>query len=174
MTAAHYIALLLLSTAGKETREHREIIELNGPGVWVALSELQLVERHGEHGLWRLTERGAALVEHVITLPLPERVMAWRMPSSGVSIETVARLVSAPIVQPPAADSDPEVPPPKPPAPKPIQGVVPEESAAARHAQARELLDRGFGVQEVAETLELELPTVEGIFFGNGQAPQCA
>lgn len=189
LLAAHHIALLLLSTAAPTSPEHHEIIEQNGPGVWHALEELGLVESRGDEQttLWVLSERGQVLVEHVLALPLPEPVRAWRMPgapppsapavspSSGRPIEVDweggKRSLAGGNLQPGNADSsatdDDDGPaPPRAPNPKPIPGITLAEDPQARRNQARQLLERGYGAREVAETLELPEAEVEQMFFG--------
>lgn len=184
LTAAHHIGLLLLSTAAVESREHAEIVMANDPGIWLSLSDLKLVERGDEHALWRLTERGRVLVEHVLALPLPEPVRAWRMPGAPspfapavspnagrpieVDWEAAKRSLAASDLQPgnAAPPPDDDTPPPRAPNPKPIPGIVLAEDPQARRNQARQLLDRGFGAREVAETLELPEAEVEQMFFG--------
>lgn len=181
MTAGHYIALLLLSTAEEGSVEHTQVIVQNGPGVWLALREQNLVEREAEQFLWRLSDRGRALVEHVLTLPLPEQVTAWRMP--GALIATPASLHTAmqiwqanagsvtwvdaeeelPLNAGTPADDGP--PPPKPPAPKPIPGITPAEDPQDRRAQVLNLINRGFGTSEIATTLEMSQGEVDAIFF---------
>lgn len=173
MTAAHYIALLLLSTAAKGSREHVEIIEQNGPGVWVALAADQLVVRSGEQGLWHLTERGNVLVTHVLMLPLP--VLGWRM-MPGVSGPVMPRMpmvevtevlpIPGSVTWVTDADIDGGMPPPKPPTPRPIPGVTPAADPLARRQQALELMNRGCGTSEIADTLGMPQSEVEQIFFG--------
>ncbi len=181
MTAAHYIALLLLSTAAEGSREHHEILDQNGEGIWLSLGDLKLVEREqppdtSDRGFWCLTERGRALVEHILELPLPEQVTTWRMPSIPANSigEAVRRwnesgvpAAAPPNLQPPSADSEPDgPPPPKAPPPKPIPGIAPAEDPQARRAQALELMNRGYGTSEIADTLEMDRGDVEQIFFG--------
>jgi hypothetical protein len=171
MTAAHYIALLLLSTAVEDSREHREIIEQNGPGIWLALSELDLVESPSDELHWRLTERGRVLIDYVIGLPLPEQVSAWRMPGVSISMPLVEAqqrqfwpFAAKPVTVSDADDDGP--PPPKPSPPKPIPGITPAADAESKRAQALELINRGFGTSEIADTLEMDQGEVERIFFG--------
>lgn len=181
LTAAHHIALLLLSSAAEGSREHAEIVMANDAGIWLSLSDLKLVDRQDEHALWSLTERGHVLVEHVLELPLPEPVRAWRMPGApSPSAPAVSPRVDVDWdaardalrsdrtnLQPPSADSstDDEDGIPRPPLPKPIPGIVLAEDPQARRNQARQLLDRGFGVNEIAETLELPAVEVEQMFL---------
>ncbi len=147
----------------------------------MALKRFDLVYQENPVGPWRLSERGRALVDYVLGLPLPEQVNVWRMP--GVSIrmpvmpaasigEAVRRWNETGV---PAASSnsqeiklieDDGPPPPKPPPPKPIPGVVPSPDPQVRRGQALELINRGFGTSEIAQTLEMEQATVEQIFFG--------
>ncbi|HEX5461907.1 MAG TPA: hypothetical protein VFX20_18225 [Steroidobacteraceae bacterium] len=173
LIAAHYIALLLLSTCERGSKEHQEIIEMNGPGVWLALAELHLVQRFPK--LWTLTERGQVLVDHILVLPMP--VNAWRMPNlhstSAVSetepplTATAQALHNADTILGvgTATAEDEGEPPPRPPAPKPIQGIVPAADPAARLKQAEQLLERGYGVSEIAETLEMSADEIERAFF---------
>lgn len=181
MTAAHYIALLLLSTAAEGSREHLEIIEQNGPGIWVSLAELDLVEQDNGGGPLRLSERGRVLVDYVLRLPLPQQVNVWQMP--GVSIrmpimpaasigEAVRRWNESGVpagranLQPGNADLETDgPPPPKAPPPKPIPGITAAEDPQARRAQALELMNRGYGTSEIADTLEMDAGEVEQIFF---------
>ena len=192
MTAAHYIALLLLSTVAEYSPEHLEIIQQNGEGIWVALYELSLVEPLDKPFAWRLSERGRALVEHILDLPLPEQVTSWRMPAASVvdrALQVIGsnpwpfagkpvRLESGGEVASRYADAifgntpsfelndDNDPPPPKPPPPKPIPGITPAEDPQARRAQALELINRGYGTSEIADTLEMARGEVEQIFFG--------
>lgn len=180
MTAAHYIALLLLSTAVEGSPDHAQIIVQNGPGIWLSLSSLNLVEREPEQVLWVLTGRGRALIEHILGLPLPEQVTSWQMPgasqqSTATSIQEAMRrwnesgvpAAAPPNLQPVNADSEDDgPPPPKPPPPKPIPGITPAEDPQARRDQARDLMNRGYGTSEIADTLEMSQSEVEQIFFG--------
>jgi hypothetical protein len=113
-----------------------------------------------------LTERGRVFLECVLALPLPERVTAWRMPGTSPLLQDVQTVRGLEFTLLP--DNAEGEPPPKPPAPKPIPGVVPAEDMAVRREQVKALLNRGYGTSEIAETLELELSVVEGIFFDNG------
>lgn len=198
MTAAHYIALLLLSTAAEGSREHADIVGMNDPGIWLSLSDLKLVERAREQGLWYLTERGRVLVAHILELPLPEAVSAWRMPglleasraawerddprrrltlledaftgepARGIVEGALHRLAGN--LHSSSADSaaDEDTPPPRPPPPKPIHGITPAADPDERMKQAGELLDRGFGLNEVAETLEMDAGAIDRHFFPGG------
>lgn len=199
MTAAHYIALLLLSTAAEGSTEHAEIVRMNDAGIWLSLSDLKLVERAREQGLWYLTERGRVLVAHILELPLPEPVSAWRMPASleascaawerddprrrltsleDAFAEEPARSIvdgalhrlAAGILHSPSADlaADDDTPPPRPPPPKPIHGITPAADPDERMKQAGELLDRGFGLNEVAETLEMDAGAIDRHFYPGG------
>lgn len=165
MIAAHHIALLLLSTAAAGSREHGEIIEQNGPGVWLALGELQLVERESEQSLWQLTERGRVLVDHVLSLPLPQ--LAWRMPGQQQPV--------MPLYQPwldkdirllRPGPAEPSGPAPRPPAPVSMLPKVdiPEDPVALEQ-RANELLNGGYGLNEVKEMLKLSSAQAQA-FFG--------
>lgn len=168
MIAAHHIALLLLSTASVGSREHGEIIEQNGPGVWIALGDLQLVERESDQALWQLTERGRILVDHVLSLPLP--VLAWRMPVQQQPVmpphqpQFDIRLMRAgPIGFVPA---EPVEDPPQPPAPLSMLPKVDIPTDPAElESQANMLLNRGYGLNEVAQMLKLS-PTQAKAIFG--------
>lgn len=189
LIAAHHIALLLLSTAKEQSPEHHDIVELNGPGVWQALAELDLVEREDGRTLWYLSARGQQHVEALLALPLPG---ASTPASSRKSrLGRVLRAASAPGVArkrsrsaqnlhlaaatsgpeqlgagiPPAADEDEGEAPPRAPNPKPIPGVIPAGTHAERMKQAEQLLNSGYGVNEVAETLEIDAGEVERMFF---------
>lgn len=184
MIAAHYIALLLLSTAAEGSREHHQIIELNGAGIWASLLELELVERvPSELGwLYRLSDRGQVLVAHILALPLPQRVSAYSMgpqvTAGGAHIvhsprmtatEVAARQSLGSIEQqspPPTADDDNYVHTVAPVSMLP-RVEVPTDSGQ-RRAAARAWLDKGYSVNEVAEMLKLEQAEVEAIFFGGG------
>lgn len=173
MTAAHYIGLLLLSTAAEGSREHLEIIEQNGPGIWLALYAEALVEkRESEQPLWHLSERGRVLVDHVLALSLPEQVTAWRMPDPSSNqvwpTRTGAPLdaASAHVVPPVTIAIDEDGPPPPIPKRKPIPGITPAADPADRREQVQDLLNRGFGTSEIAQTLEMDHAEVEQIFFG--------
>lgn len=186
LIAAHHIALLLLSTAKEQSPEHHDIVELNGPGVWKALAELDLVNRDGEHGLWYLSTRGQAYVEAILTLPLPGastpapsrksrlgRVLRAAS-ASGVahrrkSLREQARPESLDVdtkLQSASADSEDEgEAPPRAPNPKPIPDIIPAAEQGERFKQAEQLLNRGFGLNEVAETLEIDVNEVERRYF---------
>lgn len=170
MTAAHYIALLLLSTAAEGSREHLEIIEYNGEGIWLSLHDLNLVERDGAEEPWHLTERGRVLVEYLLELPLPEQVSAWKMPGVAISMPRMPTVeaqwpIPGSVTWVPGADIEDGPPPPKPPLPKPIPGITPASDPDGKRAQARELINRGYGTSEIADTLEMSQSEVEQIFF---------
>ncbi|MHB8817298.1 MAG: hypothetical protein ACYDAE_29100 [Steroidobacteraceae bacterium] len=176
LIGAHYIALLLLSSCGESLAGRAEIIEANGPGVWLALQELGLIDRSSERTLWDLTERGQVLVEHILELPLPEPVRAWRMPGAPSPSAPAAteRVIAKDVLeqwrslQPVDAEScaqEDGEPPPRPPPPKPIPGIAVAETLAERLKQGAELLGRGYGVTEVAETLELDANELDRFAF---------
>lgn len=179
LIAAHHIALLLLSTAAVGSREHREIIEQNGPGVWLALGELQLVERESEQSLWQLTERGRVLVDHVLSLPLPE--LAWRMPGQQqpvmpvrpsavdpvqLALNSLGSMAPWPFAAKAVTLEDNGPTPARPPAPVSMLPKVdiPEDPEALEQ-RANQLLNSGYGLNEVKEMLKLSSAQAQA-FFG--------
>lgn len=137
----------------------------------LAIDELVEVCEQG----WQLTRRGQVFLEHVLRLPLPHQATVWRMPGdwherelasddprpSAQAVET--RRILDDVVLPRVFDED--TPPPPPPKPKPIHGVTPAADPDERMRQAGELLERGFGLNEVAETLEMDARAIDRHFY---------
>lgn len=95
-----------------------------------------------------LTERGQVFLEHVLALPLPEQIAAWKMPLAAAAIES-------------SGPPPPAPPPPNRVAPRPI----PTDPAELR-AEALRMLDSGYGMNETAEFLKLSADQVQAIFYG--------
>jgi hypothetical protein len=162
MIAAHHIALLLLSTAALGSREHGEIIEQNGPGVWLALGELQLVERESEQSLWQLTERGRVFVDHILSLPLPQ--LAWRMPGQQQPVMPM-QLPTTPwsfAAKPVTLEDTASAPPPTPVSMLPKVDIPTDPSEL--NLLANRYLDQGYGMNEVATMLKLDPAQMKAIF----------
>lgn len=176
MIAAHYIALLLLSTADVGSREHREIVDANGPGIWQALLELDLVDQLPIG--YRLSDRGQVLVAHILALPLPQRVSAYSMGGAQVtagaahivhSAQSAVRTGQHLVQQPtPAAATSPVDDENYVHTVAPVS-MLPKISVptdpAQRRTEARAWLDRGYSVNEVATMFDLDTAEVESIFF---------
>lgn len=195
LIAAHHIALLLLSTAAPHSDEHADIVELNDAGIWKALEELDLVleedqlwhlTKRGQQyveALLALPLPGAstpassrksrlARVLRAASAPGVRRRRASQADVRGPKRQ-IKRAIAAhpeasevdPKLQSPSADSDDGEAPPRPPNPKPIPDIQPAATEAERFKQAEALFNRGFGLNEVAETLELNADELERRYF---------
>jgi hypothetical protein len=104
-----------------------------------------------------LADRGRALLEHLLSVPLPEQVTVWRVP--GVSQQT-----SVPVERPVAID--PRPPPaiarfvtPQPP-------TMSELTLAERDTIVRRLTDQGWSQGEIAQQTGLTEAQVAAVFGG--------
>jgi len=133
------------------------------------LRDQQLIEADGEQGGVRLSERGRVFVDHILALPLPVPVSAWRMPSGIVEYAQPDPVMNATEAlsrqTPPEEDNTPPAPP------RPLNfrpgNPIPTDPAE-RSAEAKRLIDSGWGVNEVATQLEMAIDEVEAIFFEAG------
>lgn len=103
----------------------------------------------------RLTDRGQVFLEHVLALPLPEPVSAWRMPGASVTV------ASAPMPE----TEEGVAPPPPPPPTRLTRRQIPTDPVELR-AEALRMLDSGCGMNETAELLKLSPDQVQAIFYG--------
>lgn len=102
-----------------------------------------------------LTERGQVFLGHVLALPLPEPVSAWRMPGASVTV------ASAPMPE----TEEGVAPPPPPPPTRLTRRQIPTDPVELR-AEALRMLDSGCGMNETAELLKLSPDQVQAIFYG--------
>lgn len=102
-----------------------------------------------------LTDRGRVFLEHVLALPLPEPVSAWRMPGAAVSAAVTAAQETAEGI----------APPPPPPPTRISRRPIPTDPAELR-VEALRMMDSGFGMNETAEFLKLSSDQVQAIFYG--------
>lgn len=108
-----------------------------------------------------LTDRGQVFLAHVLGLPLPESVPAWRMPGASVTVSAAGP------VQPgePLVEDEGVAPPPPPPASMLPKVDIPTDPVALK-ARALQLADSGFGLGEVSRMLQLTPEQSQAIFYG--------
>lgn len=127
------------------------------------LAAAALIERD-PIGNWRISNRGQVLLSHVLALPMPEQVTEWRMPGESLPARRVSAwdgLTAWSLAEVQAA-SPPSKPPrvgPKSPYP------VPDDLEGKKQLAAR-LMNESYGMQEIAEMLDMPASQVEEIFFG--------
>lgn len=155
MTIEELAALFALAAELANSEAARQVQERCGATVWGALSGRGLIDRHlSEQAIWQLSARGQAFIDHVLALPLPEEVRAWRMPKTNAR-RSAPRMTATEVLErqrPPPAPVAPQVEIPTDPA---------ELSALASH-----LMDSGYGMNEVKETLKLSDEQAQRIFYG--------
>lgn len=120
------------------------------------LQALGLV-RYNSESNWEITERGRVFLDHLQGLSLPVQTAAWRMPGSDVLITGRQPLE----LHMSGIDDGPAPPPP----PLRRKRVIPTDPDALR-LEAVQMMNSGFGMNEVKEELELTESQAQQFFFG--------